>query len=134
MQAGVRPKQSCWSCHPSPQHQLHRVWLQALLHQLTHQLGLLSTCEGKAAGESLQRLPNPWGCAWPCLAPLHRSMSQSGQAETTQCLLLLRTILLPLPSCSKGLNSTSLWEKGMLLWQGFTLPSCQHSYPEAALA
>lgn len=52
-----------------------------------------------------------------------------------QCLLLLlRITLLPLPSSSKDLNSTSLWAKGMLLWQGFTLSSHQHSHPGAALA
>lgn len=47
-------------------------------------------------------------------------------------LLLLRIILLPSPSCSKALSSTSLWEKGMLLWQGFNLSSHQHSHPGAA--
>lgn len=52
-----------------------------------------------------------------------------------QCfLLLLRIILLPLPSCSKGLNSTSLWEKGRLLWQGFILSPDQDSHPGAVLA
>lgn len=74
-----------------------------------------------------------------CLAlpgtPSHRCVIQSGQAETMQCfLLLLRIILLPLPSCSKGLNSTSLWEKEMLLWQGFILSPDQDSHPGAVLA
>lgn len=57
------------------------------------------------------------GCrtrARPFLAPLHTAeTSQSGHPDTTNCpLLLLRTIQLPLPACSKGLISTSPQDKG----------------------
>lgn len=107
------PKACCHPCGLSPQHQLHRVWLQALLHELAHQLGLLSACKEKQNGERLQRLPDLWGCARPFPARLHTAeISQSGHPDTTNCPLLLhRIIQLSLPTCSKGLISTSPEDK-----------------------
>lgn len=82
-----------------PQHQSHVVRLQALLHELTQQLGLFNTCRSKAEAAKSTRIVD-----WPFLLPLRPSQDTQKSAGTLCTPSRAQIIQLSSAICGKRFN------------------------------